>query len=58
LNRFVRMAGNSIKHKAKYKALRRKGMSKTRAAKISNAGTAGSKKGGRNSHKGSSRSRR
>lgn len=49
------MAGNSIKHKKQYKALKRKGMSRTRAAKISNAGKAASKKGGRNSHKGSSR---
>jgi hypothetical protein len=45
------MAGNSIKHKNQYEALKRKGMSKTRAAKISNAGKAGSRKGGRNSHK-------
>lgn len=41
------MAGNSIKNKKKYKALRRKGMSKTRAAKISNAGKSASRKGGR-----------
>ena len=33
-------------------ALKRKGMSKARAAKIANSGKAGSKKGGRNSHKG------
>lgn len=30
-----------------YKALKRKGMSKTRAAKIANAGKSASKKGGR-----------
>jgi hypothetical protein len=41
------MAGNSVKNKRKYKALRRKGMSKTRAAKISNAGKSASRKGGR-----------
>jgi hypothetical protein len=45
------MAGKSIKNKKKYNALKKKGMSKTRAAKIANAGKAGSKKGGRNSHK-------
>jgi hypothetical protein len=45
------MAGKSIKHKSKYKALRRKGMSKSRAARISNAGKKGSRKGGRRSHK-------
>jgi hypothetical protein len=41
------MAGKSIKNKSKYEALKKKGMSKTRAAKISNAGRAGSKKGGK-----------
>ena len=41
------MAGNSIKNKRKYNALKRKGMSKTRAARISNAGKAASRKGGR-----------
>jgi hypothetical protein len=40
------MAGHSIKHKSKYEALRRKGMSKSRAARISNAGSSGSRKGG------------
>jgi hypothetical protein len=48
------MAGKSIKNKKQYKALKRKGMPKSRAAAISNAGKAGSRKGGRNS----SRSRR
>jgi hypothetical protein len=46
------MAGKSIKHKNQYKALKRKGMSKSRAAAISNAGKKASRKGGRNSHKG------
>ena len=46
------MAGKSIKHKAQYRALKRKGMSKTRAAKISNAGKKASRKGGKRSHKG------
>jgi hypothetical protein len=41
------MAGKSIKNKRKYKALKRKGMSKSRAAAISNAGRAASRKGGR-----------
>jgi hypothetical protein len=45
------MAGKSVKNKRKYKALKRKGMSKGRAARISNAGKAASRKGGRNSHK-------
>ena len=44
------MAGNSVKNKGKYEALKRKGMSKTRAAKIANSGKAGSRKGGENSH--------
>jgi len=45
------MAGKSIKHKKQYRALKRKGMSKGRAAAISNAGKKASRKGGRNSHK-------
>jgi hypothetical protein len=45
------MAGKSIKNKRKYKALKRKGMSKTRAAKISNAGKSASRKGGRKAAK-------
>lgn len=44
------MAGHSIKHKSKYEALKRKGMSKTRAAKIANSGKEGSRKGGEHSH--------
>ena len=43
------MAGKSVKDKSTYQALKRKGMSKTRAAKIANSGKAGSRKGGRNS---------
>ena len=39
------MAGKSIKHKRKYKALKRKGMSKSRAAAISNAGKEGEPQG-------------
>jgi hypothetical protein len=45
------MAGKSIKNKEKYEALKRKGMSKSRAAAISNSGKAGSRKGGRKSGK-------
>ena len=45
------MAGKSIKDKDKYRALKRKGMPKSRAAAISNAGKAGSRKGGRKSAK-------
>jgi hypothetical protein len=41
------MPGNSIKNKKTYKALKRKGMSKTRAAKIANAGKSASRRGGR-----------
>jgi hypothetical protein len=45
------MAGKSIKHKRQYKALKRKGMSKARAARISNAGKSASRKGGRKAGK-------
>jgi hypothetical protein len=45
------MAGKSIKNKRKYEALKRKGLPKSRAAAISNAGKAGSRKGGRESSK-------
>lgn len=44
------MAGNSVKNKKKYEALKRKGMSKSRAAAISNSGRSGSRKGGKHSH--------
>ena len=43
--------GSSVKDDDKYEALRRKGMSKQRAAKISNAGKSASKKGGKKSSK-------
>ncbi|HLJ75040.1 MAG TPA: hypothetical protein VKU62_10670 [Thermoanaerobaculia bacterium] len=42
--------GSSLKDDDKYEALRRKGMSKSRAAKIANSGKSGSRKGGRHSH--------
>ncbi len=41
------MAGKSVKNKRQYRALKRKGMSKSRAARISNAGKSASRKGGR-----------
>jgi hypothetical protein len=41
------MAGKSVKNKKKYRALKRKGMSKSRAARIANAGKSASRKGGR-----------
>jgi hypothetical protein len=48
-------SGSSIKNPKQYEGLRDKGMSKSRAAAISNANAnnnnASSKKGGRNSHK-------
>jgi len=40
-----------VKNRRQYEGLRRKGMSKQRAAKITNAGKAGSRKGGRTSSK-------
>jgi hypothetical protein len=40
---------SSIKNEKQYEALKRKGMSKERAAKISNAGKAGARKGGKKS---------
>ena len=43
------MAGKSIKNKKQYQALKKKGMSKTRAAKISNAGKSAQRKGGKKS---------
>lgn len=43
--------GGKVKNKKMYKALKKKGMSKTRAAKIANAGKSAQRKGGRNSHK-------
>jgi hypothetical protein len=41
------VAGKSVKNKRKYRALKRKGMSKSRAARISNAGKSASRKGGK-----------
>jgi hypothetical protein len=41
----------NVKNSDKYVALRCKGMSKARAAKIANSGKSGSRKGGRHSHK-------
>jgi len=38
-----------VKNRRQYEGLRRKGMSKQRAAKITNAGKAASRKGGRKS---------
>lgn len=50
--------GSTIKNDKQYEGLREKGMSKQRAAAISNANAgsdnAASRKGGRNSHKGGS----
>jgi len=40
-----------VKNRRQYEGLRRKGMSKQRAAKITNAGKGGSRKGGRTSSK-------
>lgn len=45
-------AKGRVKNKKKYEALKRKGMSKTRAAKIANSGKKGSRKGGKHSHRG------
>ena len=50
------MAGNSVKNKKKYNALKKKGMSKGRAARIANAGKSASKKGGKKGGKKSSKS--
>jgi hypothetical protein len=43
--------GRQVKNWKRYHALRRKGMSKTRAAKIANSGKKGSRKGGRKSRR-------
>lgn len=42
--------GNTIKNDKQYEGLRKKGMSKSRAARIANSPGA-SKRGGKNSHK-------
>jgi hypothetical protein len=52
------MAGKSVKNKRKYKALKRKGMPKSRAAAISNAGKKASRKGGKRGGRKSSRRRK
>jgi hypothetical protein len=49
------MAGNSVKNKKKYNALKRKGLSKSRAARIANSGRASSRKGGKKAGKASHR---
>ena len=46
----ARSGGKATKNPRQYRALRRKGMSKARAAKITNAGKKASRKGGRRSH--------
>lgn len=43
----ARKGGKATKNPKQYKALRRKGMPKARAAKITNAGKSASKKGGK-----------
>ena len=50
----ARKGGRATKNPREYRALRRKGMSKARAARITNAGKKASRKGGRRSHMGSS----
>ncbi len=47
----ARKGGKATKNPRQYRALRRKGMSEARAAKITNAGKKASRKGGRNSHR-------
>ena len=42
--------GGHVKNRKKYEALKDKGYSKTRAAKIANSGKEGSHKGGKHSH--------
>lgn len=44
-----RSGGKATKNPRQYKALRRKGMPKARAAKITNAGKPASRKGGKKS---------
>ncbi len=50
------MAGNSVKNKTKYRALKRKGMSKSRGARIANSGKSSSRKGGKKGGRKSPRS--
>ena len=49
----ARKGGRATKNPREYRALRRKGMSKARAARITNAGKKASRLGGRRSHTGS-----
>jgi hypothetical protein len=42
--------GHGVKNDKKYEALRDKGYSKERAAKIANSGKSSSRKGGKHSH--------
>lgn len=44
-----RKGGKATRNPKQYKALRRKGMPKSRAAKITNAGKSASRKGGKKS---------
>jgi len=50
----ARKGGKATKNPRQYRALRRRGMSKARAARITNAGRKASRLGGRRSHRGSS----
>lgn len=45
----ARKGGKATKNPRQYKALRRKGLPKSRAAKITNAGKSASRKGGKRS---------
>ena len=42
--------GNNVKNDKKYEALRDKGYSKERSARIANSGKSSSRKGGKHSH--------
>jgi hypothetical protein len=46
-----RSGGKATKNPKQYRALRKKGLSKQRAAKITNAGKSASRKGGRRSRR-------
>jgi len=52
------MPGKQVKNWRKYHALRKKGHSKTSAAKITNAGKKANRKGGKKSRKGKSKKRK
>jgi hypothetical protein len=49
-NKMPGKSGGHVKNRKKYEALKDKGYSKTRAAKIANSGKEGSRKGGKHSH--------